>query len=74
MTTLDSKLNAYISGLGQNAKDAAKAKRKDDDDYVTRSEFRLLVRYLGIYATWYEVFMAVDGGTDGITAEDGERM
>ena len=24
MTTLDSKLNAYISGLGQNAKDAAK--------------------------------------------------
>ena len=25
MTTLDSRLNAYISGLGQNARDAAKA-------------------------------------------------
>ena len=64
---------SYIRAFS-DAKDAAKAKRKDDDDYVTRSEFRLLIRYLGIYATWYEVFMAVDGGTDGITAEDGERM
>jgi hypothetical protein len=28
----------------------------DDDDYVTRPEFRLLISYLRIYATWYEVF------------------
>jgi len=48
---------SYIRAFG-DAKDGAAARpgMPEDDDYVTKSEFRLLIRYLGIYATWYEVF------------------
>ena len=38
--------------------------REDDDEVVTRNEFRLLLVYLGIYATWYEVFLFVDWNLD----------
>lgn len=41
-----------------DAKDAMPARpgHPEDDDYVTRGEFRLLLEYLQIYATWLEVF------------------
>ena len=46
---------SYIRAFA-DAKDAAPSRGEhgplDDDDFVTRSEFRLLLRYLGIYATW----------------------
>jgi len=45
-----------------------------DDDYVTRREFRLLICYLSIYATMYEVFTLVDGKTEGITVDDDSRI
>ena len=47
-----------------DAKDAAKKVREDDDEVVTRNEFRLLLVYAGIYATWYEVFLFVDWNLD----------
>jgi hypothetical protein len=49
---------SYIRAYS-DAKDAAQAVHPRDDDYVTRSEFRLLLVYLGIYATWAEVFMYI---------------
>lgn len=63
---------SYIRAFN-DAKDAALARtgHANDDDYVTKSEFRLLVVYLDYYARWYELFMAIDGRTDGVTAEDG---
>ena len=33
-----------------------------DHDVVRWGEFRHLVRYLGVYATWYELFRAADSG------------
>jgi len=56
---------SYIRAFN-DAKDAAKARAGHtmDDDYVTRSEFRLLLVYLQIYATWYEVFAHIID-TDG---------
>jgi len=63
---------------GDGAKKPAKASRRrappTDDDYVTRDEFRLLLVYLGIYATWFEVFVMVDGGSSGVTADDDKRL
>jgi hypothetical protein len=42
----------------------------DDDDYVTRPEFRLLISYLRIYATWYEVFAnLIDNSTNELVAQ-----
>lgn len=46
----------------------------NEDDYVTRREFRLLVCYIGIYATMYELFSLIDGGTEGVTVEDDNRI
>lgn len=46
----------------------------DADDYVTRSEFRVLIVYLRLYATMFEVFALVDGGSAGTTAEDDRRI
>ena len=66
---------SYIRAFN-DAKDASPARKghEEDDDYVTQSEFRLLLVYLEIYATWYEVFMGIDGGTEGITIEDDHRL
>jgi len=66
---------SYIRAFN-DAKDAAAVRtgHANDDDYVTKSEFRLLVVYLGYYARWYELFMAIDGRTDGVTAEDDHRI
>lgn len=64
---------SYIRAF-TDAKDAAPPRADKDDDYVTKSEFRLLLVYLGLYATWYEVFMAIDGGTEGVTVEDDHRL
>jgi len=49
-------------------------KELSDDDYVSRREFRLLFAYLRIYATWYEAFALLDGGSEGITVEDDDRI
>eukprot|EP00322_Chrysochromulina_rotalis_P007453 CAMPEP_0115890982 /NCGR_PEP_ID=MMETSP0287-20121206/33630_1 /TAXON_ID=412157 /ORGANISM="Chrysochromulina rotalis, Strain UIO044" /LENGTH=270 /DNA_ID=CAMNT_0003347767 /DNA_START=24 /DNA_END=833 /DNA_ORIENTATION=- len=48
---------SYIRAF-HDAKDAAAARpgRPSDDAFVTKSEFRLLIVYLGVYATLYEVF------------------
>eukprot|EP00310_Coccolithus_braarudii_P016293 CAMPEP_0183337590 /NCGR_PEP_ID=MMETSP0164_2-20130417/5172_1 /TAXON_ID=221442 /ORGANISM="Coccolithus pelagicus ssp braarudi, Strain PLY182g" /LENGTH=289 /DNA_ID=CAMNT_0025507297 /DNA_START=16 /DNA_END=882 /DNA_ORIENTATION=- len=46
----------------------------NDDDYVTRREFRLLINYLSIYATIYELFAAIDGKTEGVTVDDDNRI
>ena len=54
---------SYIRAFS-DAKDAARKVRADDDDVVTRGEFRLLIVYLGIYAAWYEVFLYVDWNLD----------
>jgi len=45
-----------------------------DDDYVTRREFRLLICYLSIYATMYELFALLDGRSEGITVDDDNRI
>ena len=45
-----------------DAKDIAVVRGRhhfDDDEYVTRSEFRLLLVYLRFYAMWYEVWLLV---------------
>ena len=57
-----------------DAKDAAAAASSLSDDYVTKGEFRLLLSYLGYYATWFEVFAMVDGCSDGTTATDDRRI
>lgn len=64
---------SYIRAFS-DAKVAAPPRHDQDDDYVTHPEFRLLLVYLGLYATWYEVFMTIDGGTEGITVEDDHRL
>ena len=47
-----------------DAKDTAIARPgHDDDEVITRSEFRLLLLFLCIYSTWYEVFAHVIDGT-----------
>ena len=43
-------------------------------EYITRPQFRRLLLNLRLYATWYEVFMLVDGGTRGRTADDDHRI
>ncbi|KAH9893851.1 flagellar calcium-binding protein-like protein TB-44A [Xylariomycetidae sp. FL2044] len=37
----------------------------DDDDYIERSEFRLLLLYLGRYFELYRAFARLDAGDDG---------
>lgn len=59
---------------GPDAKRRRRATKPTDDDYVSRDEFRLLLVYLTIYAAWFEVFAMVDGGSDGITADDDKRL
>ena len=48
---------SYIRAFN-DAKDASRPRpnHPEDDDYVTEPEFRFLLAYLGIYATWLEVF------------------
>lgn len=56
-----------------DAKDSSSARPgcPDDDNYVTRSEFRLLLVYLCIYATWYETFAhVIDVGGPGLNVAD----
>ena len=49
-------------------------RKVSDDDYVTQREFRLLICYLSIYATIYELFSLIDGGGEGVTADDDARI
>ena len=55
---------SYIRAYN-DAKDASPPRPgyEEDDEYVTISEFRFLLVYLGLYAAWYEVFMMIDGAT-----------
>jgi len=71
---------SYIRAFN-DAKDASNGKKKTrraakptDEDFVTRDEFRLLLVYLGVYATWFEVFAMIDGGSAGVTADDDKRL
>ena len=43
-------------------------------EYVTRRDFWRLLATLRLYAVWYEIFLLVDGGTAGRTAEDDHRL
>ena len=55
---------------GSDARGGAGKAGLDDDDYVTKSEFRLLLSYLRIYATWYEVFAnLIDNSTNELVAQ-----
>eukprot|EP01051_Picozoa_sp_SAG22_P016397 SAG22_NODE_2309_length_2733_cov_5.173880_2_plen_465_part_00 len=44
------------------------------DDVVTPAEFRVLLSYLRIYATMYEVFAMVDGEGAGVDAMDDKKL
>lgn len=56
---------AYIRAFSDACEAAATRPTRHDDDYVAKSEFRLLLSYLRIYATWYEVFAELlDAGAD----------
>merc|ERR1712010_371942 len=58
--------------VGKNG-DVRGTKTATKDDYVQRSEFRLLCAYLCIYALMYDAFTMVDGG-DGVTKDDDRRI
>lgn len=45
-----------------------------DDDYVTFREFRLCIVYLVAYTNLLDAFSSVDGGTNGVTGEDDDRI
>ena len=44
------------------------------DDMVTKREFRVLLSYLRLYATMYEVFAMVDGMGAGLTMMDDKKL
>ena len=66
---------AVVYGFN-DAKDTAIVRPgRDDDLVVTKSEFRLLMRFLCIYATWYEVFSrVVDRGSQAAMAMDSMQL
>lgn len=45
-----------------------------EDDYVEKKEFRLLCAYLPIYADLYDIFSAMDGGGEGVSADDDRKI
>jgi hypothetical protein len=49
-------------------------KKGDTDDFVQRSEFRLLCTYLMIYARMFDAFACIDGKSAGITATDDREI
>ena len=65
--------HAYIRSFN-DAKDAAPPRVDKDDDYVTQAEFPLLLMYLGLYATWYEVFKTIHGGSEGASGGSDLRI
>jgi len=50
------------------------AKTATEDDYVSFSEFRVFTLYLRIYATMFDAFADIDGGSEGITEDDDRRV
>eukprot|EP01052_Picozoa_sp_SAG31_P037364 SAG31_NODE_4814_length_2942_cov_2.731759_1_plen_187_part_00 len=46
----------------------------DRDEFVTKSEFRVLLSYLRMYAMMYEVYMFIDGGSAGRSKEDNAKL
>jgi len=64
----DAKDVATKKHLGGNTKSTTTS-----DDYVTRGEFRVLNAYICIYATIYDAFTVIDGGS-GVTADDDRRI
>ena len=49
----------------------------EGDHHMTRSEFRLLMVYLRLYATWYEVFMSIanfSSGSDTLQVQTGKSQ
>jgi len=51
-----------------------KRRTVNDDDFITRREFRLLICYLTLYATMYELFSLIDGNSEGVTVDDDNRI
>lgn len=69
---------SYIRAFN-DAKDIGEKKdnkggKTNTDDYVTKGEFRLLAAYACIYATMFDAFAKIDGGSDGQTADDDRRI
>lgn len=58
----------------QGAVNSETGKPLDPDEYVTKTEFRVLLSYLRLYATMYEVFMFIDGGSSGIDKLDDAKI
>lgn len=56
------------------AKPIATASRKNDDDYVNFSEFRVLHAYICIYASMLDAFELIDGGGAGLDENDDRRI
>lgn len=50
------------------------AKTATEDDYVSFAEFRVFTLYLRIYATMFDAFADIDGGTEGISEDDDRRI
>ena len=57
-----------------HAKKLGKAKTSSSDDYISFAEFRMFCVYLTISAAMYDVFTLVDGGDEGVTADDDSRI
>ena len=60
------------------AKDTGKViegtKKATDDDFVSKSEFRLFCVYVIVYAGMYDCFATIDGGGSGRDANDDKRI
>jgi hypothetical protein len=48
----------------KNLVNSAKAKTYDEDDFVSKGEFRLLLKYLKIYFEIWVAFDCIDTGDD----------
>jgi len=54
---------AYIRAFN-DAKDACPSTDSNSDEYVSKSEFRILIVYLRVYCTMYQIFSYIDGATN----------
>jgi hypothetical protein len=52
----------------------AGAKTAKQDDFVSRSEFRLFCVYTIVYAAMFDAFSKIDGGGAGRGANDDKRI
>lgn len=67
-------IRAFNDAKDIGVKKDNKGGKTNTDDYVTKGEFRLLAAYTCIYATMFDAFAKIDGGSDGTTADDDRRI